>query len=118
MKARLGIALALWVTATSALIAFPSGLRAQYFRGAGWSGDPAHRTVDAEFSRLQLARRWRFRPPDAFSAQWTGYVFVNRAGLYTFTVIADDGARLFIDRQPVIESTEQGPGVRSGEMRL
>jgi hypothetical protein len=99
-------------------LAFPTGLTAQYFFGAQLSGTPAFTTRDSTFSGLQMSRRWGFRPPDAFSAQWSGYLSVNRSGLYTFTLRADDGSQLFVDDQPVVVEQGQGPGERAGEIRL
>jgi hypothetical protein len=111
-------ALGLWVVVSAVGLVFPSGLRAQYFLGSELTGPPAHTALDATFSALELSRRWRFKPPDAFSVQWSGFVLVDRAGLYTFTVNADDGSRLFVDRQAVIEESGQGPGIRSGQIQL
>ena len=106
------------VAVSAVLLALPSGLRGQYFLGSELSGTPVRSVLDATFSALQLSRRWDFRPPDAFSAQWSGFLFADTAGLYTFTTIADDGARLFVDQQPVIAEQGQGPGRRSGQIRL
>ena len=65
-----------------------------------------------------MSQRWGFRPPDAFSAQWSGFLYVNRPGLYTFTVRADDGSQLYVDDDPIVVEQGQGPGERSGEVRL
>lgn len=101
-----------------ARLAFPTGLTGQYFLGAQFSGVPAFTTRDSAFSGLQMSRRWAFRPPDAFSAQWSGYLYANRAGLYTFTLRADDGSQLYVDDQPVVVERGQGPGERTGQIRL
>jgi hypothetical protein len=100
---------------------FPPGLRGQYFTGSELTPPAAHTSLDASLSPVRFARQWRFRPPDAFSAQWTGYLWVNRPAVYQFEIKADDGARLFIDREPVIamiEETGQGSSVRTGRIRL
>jgi hypothetical protein len=98
--------------------ALPVGLRGQHFANAQLGGPPAYLSRDAELSTLQLLRRWRFDPPPAFSAQWSGYLYVSRAGVHTFTINADDGARLFVDGRAVIEDTGQGPGPRSERIEL
>jgi hypothetical protein len=97
---------------------FPSGLRAQYFFGPEFAGNPARTAVDSSFSALQLSRRWGFRPPDAFSAQWSGFVFADLDAVYTFTIVADDGSRLYVDQQAVVQEQGQGPGTRTGQIRL
>jgi hypothetical protein len=112
------VALALLAGVTVLRFLLPSGLRAQYFSGSDFAGPPARTTLDRRFSALELSRRWGFRPPDAFSVQWSGYLFVPETGLYTFTVTADDTARLFVDRLAVIDAPGQGPGVRTGRIQL
>ncbi|MGH7338980.1 MAG: PA14 domain-containing protein, partial [Candidatus Rokuibacteriota bacterium] len=39
---------------------------------------------------------------DVFAARWTGQIRVDEAGTYTFTLASDDGSRLFINDQLVI----------------
>jgi hypothetical protein len=112
------VALALLAAVTVLRYLLPSGLRAQYFNGPDFAGPPARVTLDDRFTAVDLSRRWGFRPPDAFSVQWSGYLLVPRAGLYSFSVTADDSARLFVDRQAVIEAPGEGPGVRTGQLHL
>ena len=49
-------------------------------------------------------------PSDNFSARWTRSVWFEQ-GLYRFRTIVDDGMRLFIDGQPVIDAWQDG-GIR------
>jgi glucose/arabinose dehydrogenase len=42
-------------------------------------------------------------PADNFSARWTKSVTVDEGGSYKFTVTGDDGVRLFIDGQKVLD---------------
>ena len=96
----------------------PAGLRAQYFHGSQFGGPVAHSALQSRFTARELSRQWGYRPPDTFSVQWTGYLFVDQPGIYTITINADDGSRLFIDRQPVIDERGQGPGIRTADVRL
>ena len=41
-------------------------------------------------------------PPTNFSARWTGYIEPGQTGLYTFYAATDDGVRLWVDNQLVI----------------
>jgi hypothetical protein len=41
-------------------------------------------------------------PVDEFSARWTQTRYFNE-GLYTFSAVADDGVRLFVDDQLIID---------------
>jgi PA14 domain len=112
------VAVSVLAAISTARLALPTGLTGQYFVGAQFSGTPALTTRDSTFSGVQMSRRWSFRPPDAFSAQWSGYLFVNQTGLYTFTLRADDGAQLYVDDQPLVVEKGQGPGERTGEIPL
>lgn len=60
-------------------------------------GTPARSFIDDQLDGASLARGWDFLPPDTFSARWSGYLFVDRAGTYTFSVISDDGAAISLD---------------------
>ena len=48
--------------------------------------------------------------PDKFSARWTGRVEAEHTEPYTFYVIADEGARLWIDGKLVIDAWEDARG--------
>ena len=110
----------LWALVTLARFAAPAtGLRARYFSNNAWSGDAARTTVDALPSTSQLSRAWDYTPPERFSAIWTGSLAVGDAGDYTFTLTADDGARLYVNQQLVVDNSgPHGPLARSGRVRL
>ena len=117
MRRAFGIAVGLALATWAAGLVWPSGLRGQYFAGPELSGSPVRAPIDAEFSGLQLSRRWNFAPPESFSAQWSGYIFIGRPGRYTFSLTADDSARLYVDRQLIVDRGP-GPGTRSVEIPL
>jgi alpha-D-xyloside xylohydrolase len=86
----------------------PGGLTAHYFRGENF--DESVRTnVDAE-----VAFDWTAKAPpglnhDHYSVRWTGYVLTKESGDYTFLATADDGVRLWIDDQEVINDWNVRP---------
>ena len=43
-------------------------------------------------------------PVDRFSARWSRYLYFDRESVYRFALASDDGARLFIDGQMVIDA--------------
>ncbi len=53
-------------------------------------------------------------PKDCFSIRWSGKLLVRQAGFYTFTVIANAGARLLLDEQVLIDAPRLSRK-RSGE---
>jgi PA14 domain len=80
-----------------------SAWRGQYFANQVLSGTPALERSDAD-----LNFNWGWGSPDPtlpadhFSARWTRSVDFP-AGQYRFSVSADDGARLYVDGQPLID---------------
>jgi hypothetical protein len=115
-----GLLFGLWAAVGLCRIALPAtGLRAQYFANASWSGPPARVDVDRTISTRQLSRGWRSTPPDAFSVRWSGYLLVGRSGDYTFTLTSDDGSQLYLDGALVVDNGgTHGPIARSGRVRL
>ncbi len=80
-----------------------SGLRGDYFPNPNLAGRPALVRTDS-----QIDFNWGTSAPaaglpsDNFSVRWTGSIDVPAAAQYVFTTTADDGVRLAIDGQLVI----------------
>jgi hypothetical protein len=83
--------------------------RGEYFANPNLSGTPAVVRNDPEVNF-----DWGNRPPantlpaDRFSVRWTRSLEFQR-GLYRFTARVDDGLRLFIDGEVVIDQWQTGP---------
>lgn len=62
----------------------------------------------------QIGFLWREGAPiegfraDRFSVRWTGYLVVEKPGVYEFLTVVDDGAVLWIDDKPIIEDWNTG----------
>ena len=56
--------------------------------------------------------------PDDFSVRWMGYVEPEFSETYTFYVNADDGVRLWVNDQLVIDQWQVGAGESSGSTDL
>ena len=54
---------------------------------------------------------------DSFSVRWTGQLTVPSTGTYTFQVVTDDGVRLWVDGQLVVDKW-QSPADASGTLAL
>lgn len=85
-----------------------AGLLARYFAGPTWSGVPVRTAVDATVSTGIITMRVD-EPIEAFSADWTGYVFARRPGSYSFATISDDGSKVEIDGQVVVDNDGTHP---------
>ncbi len=79
------------------------GLLGEYFSNKTLSGSPTLRRTDSE-----LDFSWGYSAPasgipaDGFSVRWTGRIRFTESGYYQLTVRADDGVRLFLDGELVV----------------
>ena len=80
------------------------GLQAEYFAGDQPTGAPVISVVDDRISTERAQARWYGAPPDAFSAQWFGYLSVARPGRYSFALTSDDAGFLSVDGRRLIEN--------------
>lgn len=96
------------------------GLRASYFNNLTLTGAPALVRTDATVNF-----DWSVSSPaaaitvDNFSARWEGQIEAPVSGAYTFTTTSDDGIRLFIDNQLIIDKfIDQAPTDWTGSITL
>ena len=96
-----------------------NGLSATYFNDISFTGTTVTR-VDpiVDFN-------WGSGSPDAaiaadtFSARWTGQIEAPVTGTYTFYTVSDDGVRLWVNNQQVIDNwTDHAPVENSGTIAL
>jgi hypothetical protein len=92
------------------------GLLGEYFRGTNFE-NLVRRTVDTRFELVdqdlpQVGR-------ENFSIRWQGQVLAPKDGAYRFRVTIDDGARLKVDNQQIIDAWKgQSPTPYEGEITL
>src|SRR5690606_10865835 len=56
---------------------------------------------------------------DSFSIRYTGYIQISTAGSYTFFTTSDDGSKLYIDGEEVVDNDgDHGSQERSGTVTL
>jgi hypothetical protein len=96
------------------------GLRASYFNNITLTGAPALVRTDATVNF-----DWAVGSPataitvDNFSARWEGQIEAPVSGAFTFTTTSDDGIRLFIDNQLIIDKFfDQSPTDWTGSVTL
>jgi glucose/arabinose dehydrogenase/endonuclease YncB( thermonuclease family) len=87
---------------------------AQYYANKTLSGAPAATRCEAAPLNDTLGGTANWPPTGVpttnFSARWDGQFAFATAGAYTFTVTGDDGIRLYVDNQLVIDRfVDQGP---------
>jgi len=96
------------------------GWRAEFYNNTDLEGEPVVVRHDEA-----IEFEWEYEPPaegvpaDRFSARWTGYLETPATGDYTFTTYTDDGVRLWIDDELVIDHwTNQSAKSHSAVRRL
>jgi len=109
------------------------GLKGEYFRGKECAGEPVLTRVDARpdfrwdrssptdeaVARGELAAS-KALDGDNFCIRWTGFLVPPASGEYEITVTANDGARLLVDGQKVLEDWSDTSVARavSGRVKL
>lgn len=88
----------------------PDLWQAEYYANPVFLGQPALVRSEGEISfDWGLGSPGEGIPVDNFSARWTGQQWMT-AGTYRYFLMADDGARLYIDGQMVINAWQVLPG--------
>lgn len=96
------------------------GWQAQYFDNIGLTGEPVLRRTD-----LAIDFDWRYGSPDAavpansFSVRWS-YSLGFAAGTYRFFTSTDDGVRLWVDDQLLVDAwiNQALPNTHTGDIFL
>ncbi|MBS1144041.1 MAG: putative baseplate assembly protein [Proteobacteria bacterium] len=96
-----------------------TGLLGQYYRGKSFR-DPILTRIDAtvDSSTWVGGSPDPSVPADNFCARWSGWLEAPSTGTYTFYLTIDDGVRLWIDGNPLIEDWTDTPGVHIGTASL
>ena len=95
------------------------GLQGNYYANTTLSGTPAATQTDP-----QVAFTWNGSPAPGvpgtnFSAKWTGTLTPPVTGTYTFGLTSDDGSRLVINGQQVIDNwRDQAPNTETAQVAL
>ncbi len=95
---------------------FPNGLHAEYFANKDLSGEPAVKRTENN-----LNFDWKEGSPaegipaDNFSARWTGQITVptQNEGGYRLSITGDDGVRLWIDGELLVDKWEPQDSVNT-----
>jgi hypothetical protein len=83
---------------------FPHGLEGKYYANSGWQGDPQFVTIDSDLSRTLLKKYRKQFTENQFSAEWNGFIMIEKAGRYTFATASDDGSDLYVNHQRVVDN--------------
>ncbi len=96
-----------------------NGLNATYFDNMDLTGTSVSRidpNVDTDY---ELGSPDPAIAPDTWSARWTGQVQAKYTGTYTFYTLSDDGVRLWVNGQQLVNNwTNHGLSENSGTITL
>ena len=104
-----------------------NGLQAVYYNGTTLSGTPLLTRIDTSINfeltyskqPVVLSPAPGIVPEDGYSVRWTGKVQAKYSELYTFYTLADDGIRLWVNGQLLVDNwTNQGATEKSGTIAL
>ena len=104
-----------------------SGLQGVYFDGTGLSGTPSLTRIDSTINftlsysnqPVVLSPAPGIVPEDLYSVRWNGQVQPRYSETYTFYTVADDGIRLWVNGQLLVDNwTNQGATEKSGSIAL
>ena len=94
------------------------GLHARYYSNLTRSGPPIAETVDADAS-TDTIERGAARGWSPFSAEWSGFLVLDRSGSHTFATISDDGSELEVAGTVVVQNGgTHGPREARGAIDL
>ncbi len=80
------------------------GLSAAYFDNSELQGEPKLVRTDGAVFNWQDGAPAPELPADNFSVRWTGFIDAPTAGTYTLETWSDDGVRVWVDGQMVINN--------------
>jgi len=97
------------------------GLKAEYFKNVNLEGEPFYTKIDpVEITNwIYGTRTPNIRALSEFSIRWSGKINVHEDGNYNFTVKGENGYRLFIDNQIVVDDwSDHDYSVKSNSIYL
>jgi hypothetical protein len=95
------------------------GLIAEYFTNTTLSDPPAATVIDPNIDYDWLTAGPPYTGVDAFSVRWSGFVRPDFTATYTFVTTSDDGVRLWVNNQLLIDNwTDHAPTDNTGTIAL
>jgi beta-glucosidase len=95
------------------------GLQGQYYANTSLSGSPVVTRTDPNVSDTWTGSPAPGLPATNWSAKWTGTLAPPTTGTYTFGLTSDDGSRLLINGQPVIDNwRDQAANTETAQVNL
>jgi hypothetical protein len=104
-----GVAVACIVTATD-----PAGLTVEYYADVDFKQAVCTRTETRVLKDYGESAPAKGVPKDGFAARWSGLLLVPESGTYSFYSQSDDGLRMYINDELVLDSWKDQGWLQSG----
>lgn len=111
-----------WLRTAATPIATKHGLTGSYFKADGSTASPAFPIDQARMFMRRLDSQISFKwgsgspapngPTDDFLVRWSGYFTPSTDGCFKFGTVADDGTRVTVAGQRVVDNWADAPGTR------
>ncbi len=107
------------VLAQGAVIGTGTGIKGEYYNNQDFTGTLVTRTDDTIGFDWGEGAPIAGINPNTFSVRWTGFVQAQFTETYTFTTRSDDGVRLWVNNQQLVDNwTDHGATDNSGTISL
>jgi hypothetical protein len=94
------------------------GVTAAFYPNTTWSDEPTLVLVERQINLDFMATNATL-PQRDFSVEWSGWLWIDREGEYTFSTRTDDGSTIEIDGRVVVDNGgEHGPITRTAGIAL
>lgn len=98
---------------------YVNGLRATYFQNSNFSGGTVNRQDPFVNFDWGNGRPLEAIGADTFSVRWTGYIVPRFSEVYTFETLSDDGVRLWVNGQRIIDNwSDHDDTIDKGQIAL
>ncbi len=97
-----------------------NGLQGEYYTNKSLEGKPLLSKIDEKIDfDFGTGSPHPSIKPNFFSIRWTGWLKVDKSGLYVLSTLSDDGVRLYLDDKLVIDNwTNHGPIIDQAQCKL
>jgi hypothetical protein len=96
-----------------------AGIRYRYFEPAGPINMTVFNNAPKKEAYTDIISAGKKERVDKFAFEFTGYIKIEKDAVYTFYTLSDDGSKLFIDDEEVVNNDgDHGPEEKSGRAAL
>src|SRR5688572_33501560 len=77
---------------------------AEHYANAGFLKPAVRTAIEQEVTAESVVRAWNGEPPENLSAAWSGWIYISRAGDYTFATRSDHRSWIHVDGETIVDN--------------